>query len=237
MWTALIVALSRGIRWWIYYLALEPFARRLYPHMLTSWSRGISGRYWDPLLGRDILIGTAVSVGTCLLIVSIRFFGTRWLGVTDHVPPLEFTVALQTLSGSRFLFGDLARWIQVGLGTIYWAFWIVLLRYLLRLDWLAVVAFVLLNGLARTSLADPLSLVYLIHFAAIAVVLTRLGVAAAGAFLFCSFVLRRFPMASDFTGPDVATSLFAVAAVVLLATCGFFLSSGTMQQRQGSPAR
>ena len=44
---------------YVFYLALEPYARRLWPRMLVSWVRLLDGRWRDPLVGRDLLIGSA----------------------------------------------------------------------------------------------------------------------------------------------------------------------------------
>src|SRR5258706_1091379 len=40
------------------YLALEPFLRRLWPELIVSWVRLLDGRLRDPLVGRDVLLGT-----------------------------------------------------------------------------------------------------------------------------------------------------------------------------------
>ncbi len=45
---------------YVFYLALEPYARRLWPRMLTSWVRLFDGRFRDPLVGRDLLIGGVI---------------------------------------------------------------------------------------------------------------------------------------------------------------------------------
>ncbi|MHC4446979.1 MAG: serine/threonine-protein kinase, partial [Planctomycetota bacterium] len=50
-------ALLHGVSVWFYYMALEPYVRRLWPRMLVSWARVISGRVRDPLVGRDLMIG------------------------------------------------------------------------------------------------------------------------------------------------------------------------------------
>jgi hypothetical protein len=50
-------ALWIGGLFWLFYTALEPAARRNYPHALISWSRLIRGQLTDPLLARDILFG------------------------------------------------------------------------------------------------------------------------------------------------------------------------------------
>jgi serine/threonine-protein kinase len=55
--TAIILAFASSI--WVSYIALEPFVRRYRPQLLFSWTRLLSGRFRDPLVGRDLLIGTA----------------------------------------------------------------------------------------------------------------------------------------------------------------------------------
>ena len=61
------------------YLALEPFARRLWPNTLISWTRLTRGRLRDPLIARDILIGGAVGA-LVLLIQRLEFLVPTWLG-------------------------------------------------------------------------------------------------------------------------------------------------------------
>ena len=52
----------------VVYLALEPYFRRRYPNLLIGWTRLLSGRVRDPMIGRDVLIGAVV--GTVCAIVS-----------------------------------------------------------------------------------------------------------------------------------------------------------------------
>ncbi len=44
---------------YVFYLAIEPYARRLWPQVLVSWVRVLEGRFRDPLVGRDLMIGCA----------------------------------------------------------------------------------------------------------------------------------------------------------------------------------
>jgi serine/threonine-protein kinase len=47
--------------------AIEPYARRLWPQFLVSWVRVLEGRFRDPLVGRDLMIGCAAgAIGTLL---------------------------------------------------------------------------------------------------------------------------------------------------------------------------
>ena len=47
---------------WLAYLGIEPWIRRHWPTSLISWSRMLAGSFRDPLVGRDVLIGTAFGV-------------------------------------------------------------------------------------------------------------------------------------------------------------------------------
>jgi hypothetical protein len=49
------------------YLALEPIVRRQHPEWLASWRRLLEGRFLDPLVGRDLMIGVAGGTGIVLM--------------------------------------------------------------------------------------------------------------------------------------------------------------------------
>ena len=48
--SALMMGFNDAVRYWLYYLALEPYVRRLWPQALISWSRVLAGRVRDPLV-------------------------------------------------------------------------------------------------------------------------------------------------------------------------------------------
>ena len=47
---------------WLVYLAVEPYARRLRPWTLVTWTRFLGGGFSDPVVGRDALVGVAWAV-------------------------------------------------------------------------------------------------------------------------------------------------------------------------------
>ena len=47
---------------WLVYLAVEPYARRLRPWTLVSWTRFLGGGFSDPVVGRDVLVGLSWAV-------------------------------------------------------------------------------------------------------------------------------------------------------------------------------
>jgi ribosomal protein L31 len=56
-------SLWAGAQLWLAYIALEPVVRRLWPRTLISWTRVLAGRWRDPLVARDVLIGLLVGLG------------------------------------------------------------------------------------------------------------------------------------------------------------------------------
>jgi len=68
--------ITLGFRWALYvsvltcimYLALEPIVRRNLPDLIVSWNRLLVGDWRDPLVGRDVLLGTLVGIGHITLI-------------------------------------------------------------------------------------------------------------------------------------------------------------------------
>ena len=54
------MAVFLGAFVWLAYVAIEPIVRRRWPELLFSWSRLLSGRFRDPLVGRDVLAGILI---------------------------------------------------------------------------------------------------------------------------------------------------------------------------------
>src|SRR5207249_1641223 len=51
---------------WLIYLGVEPFLRRRWPHRLIGWTRLLEGRFADPLVGREVLLGFLAGAGIAL---------------------------------------------------------------------------------------------------------------------------------------------------------------------------
>ena len=86
---------------WLAYLSFEPHIRRWRPGALVSWTRVLSGRVRDPLVGRDVLIG--VFTGVCL--VGVTALQTRIIATSS---PAEYSfLALDSLASGRVLLSRL----------------------------------------------------------------------------------------------------------------------------------
>jgi serine/threonine-protein kinase len=78
------------------YLAIEPQVRRLWPHLLVTWSRLVSGRWRDPLLGRDLVMGSLM--GLAMTLITFGHYGLPDLfGWPAFAPPAS---VVSTLAGS-----------------------------------------------------------------------------------------------------------------------------------------
>jgi serine/threonine-protein kinase len=68
---------------WVFYIAMEPFVRRIWPELLISWTRLLHGRFRDARVGRDVLIGTLVgslATGIACIFWGVHLTGRPWLG-------------------------------------------------------------------------------------------------------------------------------------------------------------
>jgi protein kinase-like protein len=87
-----------GVTVWLMYVALEPYLRRLWPGVLVSWARLVTGRNRDPIIGRDILAGFVfAAAATALMLVARR--------VAPTGPPAPDFDVLYSLSGTGILAG------------------------------------------------------------------------------------------------------------------------------------
>ena len=226
-----IVTLARGLYlfslYWVFYIALEPYLRRLWPHIIVSWVRILNGRFRDPLVGRDLLIG--VTVGALLSLTGrIAFAAYSRLGMTPPNPATFFSWSneVQILSGLRGTFRGLLDVATAPAFTLYVLVALLLLRLIFRRQAPALVAWallgVLINARAISAGNIPLGLVYLaVLVSAWTFLIVRVGMVAMMAMLFALITLDTFPMTFDFSAWYASATLLALAAVFGLAGFAF----------------
>ncbi|MBC7924135.1 MAG: serine/threonine protein kinase [Bryobacteraceae bacterium] len=130
---AIALGLLKAASLWIFYIALEPLARRRWPQSLISWTRLISGRWNDPLAGRDLLIGAAAAILAAIPIL-IMFAIEKRDGVIENTLPSPFMLG----SSRTVLAGILNGIVQSVLSCLATFLILFLLRQLFRKDWIAV---------------------------------------------------------------------------------------------------
>jgi serine/threonine-protein kinase len=98
----IVGSVSRSCFWallfGVMYLALEPYVRRRWPDVLISWNRIVAGRFRDPLVGRDLLIGV---VAGAFVAVAIQLSQAlpAWFDVSGMTPQPPKEMALSGIGG------------------------------------------------------------------------------------------------------------------------------------------
>ncbi len=211
---------------WVIYMALEPYARRLWPQALVSWNRLLAGRWSDPLVGRDVLVGAAAGLGLAV-VHTLPYLAPMLGGGPEPVPDVDavggfsegilysFTGVRQALGFYLFL-PQLA--VANGIGTV---FLLLLVQGATGRRWIALIAVYLLFALLTMLAGTPTAAVAAVALASPAVLLlvvTRYGMLAL-MFTFAFFNLPAFCRLSFDLSPWYAGRsllLLAVMAGVVL---------------------
>src|SRR5579862_676790 len=208
---------------WVLYMAVEPVARRRWPQSMIGWTRLLAGGFHDPLVGRDLLVGLALGMVSGLLAEFHEFVALRSGSTVNPTVVLDSLLGVSGVIGA-FLTAIPNSVIQALVGFVV----IFGLRVVLRRDWLAAVAFGLLQvGLASLAVtaAPVTSAVFAaVRTALVVFVMLRFGLLALIAASFTAVLMILFPITADFSVWYAGASLFAVLSVIALAAFGFHAS-------------
>ena len=212
----------------VFYLALERFIRRHAPHQFIAWSRLLTGRFADPLVGRDVLIG--IIAGLAVLVVFA-------IGITTNVhvagPAAGVWAAgpMDMQRGVAFLLNQVSFCVALTLSAT--------LAYAGALSvvprsWMAA-AILFIAGCATVLETYPNWTGAGIGFLAMAlaigsVLLVRLGTLAAAVMMSTASLLNMAPV-SDRTSWRFAATLVPGLFITALAFYGFAATSGILRRR------
>jgi serine/threonine-protein kinase len=208
---------------WILYLALEPWVRRRWPQTIISWSRLVSGQLRDPLVGRDILFGVMLGV-VWILIFQLRSIPVMRLGGVPFLGNADYLTGGHTALGAW-----LRQVVSSILGTLQFFFLLLGLKFVLRKDWLAAIAFVAIfaipQGASDTHPAIELPTMILVYSIAVLIVL-RFGLIPLAVAIFTVDMAANLPLSPDLSAWFLPNSVLAMLSVVVLAVWGFYHSLG-----------
>jgi serine/threonine-protein kinase len=210
---------------WLAYVALEPIVRRWWPRSLISWSRLLSGRPRDPLVGRSVLLGALV--GACwALLTALDRLATGWAGL-DPAPEIFVLLQLETALSGRLAIAELlGSAIEAVYRGVLELFFLVGLRVVLRRWWLAVLVFVAVNGTLEVleGIHPAVSWLTLgIGIAGVsAFVLIRFGLLTYVTALFCYMILVAAPLSLDLSTWFAETGFFLLAVVAAIGAFGYW---------------
>lgn len=204
---------------WLFYLAFEPYVRRIWPQILVAWTRLVSGRFSDPLVGSSVLVG--IVFGTLMgLLSDLDSVLPLWLGL--DVPPrtinwLQLDYSLHA-GKSLAAFGD--NIIGAIFSSIFSLMILVLLRLVLPRPWAAALAYVGLVALLYAHDGTHPSTSWLTAGLAVAGLevwmLTRFGLVTLTVATFCSDTLAAFPLTLDMSIWYADTSLLAFSLLAAI---------------------
>ena len=211
---------------WLIYLALEPYVRRYSPDMLMSWTRLLSGRFRDPRVGRDILIGIAagivVALIRCALVLLPPMFGSA--------PPPPRGINTDFLLTTRHVVSALLRMPPNALFNgmlITLAF--ALARVFVKSTWLAtaiagvLLAFVVVSEAGTEQLALNLMFAVAVSVVYLAV-LVYFGMFAMILAFLTNFILGQSGLTADLSKIYAPTSIWMLALVAAMAAFGYYAS-------------
>jgi serine/threonine-protein kinase len=214
---AISTSLFAAALMWISYVALEPFVRRRWPQTMVTWSRVLAGKIRDPLVGRDLLTGVLFGLGITLLIQLRLYIGL----VQGDLPVLS---RVDVLGGARYVAAAILDLVPTSATAALFMFLLIfLLRAVLRREWLAGAAFVILFAGFRILISDnkPLDAVLLpAVYGIIVVVLLRFGLLTLVSGIFVADLLLPAPLTTTLSAwyaPYGVALLVVVAALAAFA--------------------
>ncbi|MBD3162472.1 MAG: protein kinase, partial [Candidatus Eisenbacteria bacterium] len=146
-------SLFLAILLWLLYVALEPYVRRRWPHRIVSWSRLVTGRVRDPIVGRDFLIGAILGLVLGWLQL-LHLLVPKWLDWSGGIPLWLFDP--DNLLGAHRQVATLLRLLPMALLNALVIFFIpILLLRIVRKQWIALgLLFLLLAAIIGTRSGD-----------------------------------------------------------------------------------
>jgi hypothetical protein len=224
---ALGAAILSASLYGLLYLAIEPQVRRLWPHLLVTWSRLVSGRWRDPLFGRDLVMGSLMGL-TMTLITLGHYQLPALFGWPAFAPPGS---VVSTLAGSGAywsyllaLFSDaIANAMLGGVG-------ITLIRLVVRDARLAYViltlfaSFLAARGQIETGTVTLDIALGVLLVVPVLWVIVRFGFVAGIVAFTVHFLTKDVPTTLDTSRIYFPEGLTVAVLVIVMASAGFVLS-------------
>ncbi len=222
------LALFWAVLLWVFYMAAEPFVRRRRPQLLISWTRLLSGRWRDPLVGRDLLLGAALGLATMVAVFGLDLWLPSTFGRPFLVPQVGDISLLHKLHW--VIVGMISQAIVQAAKTLFMLLLVLMIRAVVRRLWVAVaIAWLLLTLAYVSSFADNSNtllrnfLILGLHTGVSLLILLRFGLVAATAAGLCNQAAF-IPGSADLGAWQAAPMLTALVVIAAVALFGFYTS-------------
>jgi serine/threonine-protein kinase len=210
---------------WLIYLALEPYIRRNFPHRLISWTRLMSGRFRDPLVGRDVLVGVVSGLAIALLI-NIQPLVPAWFGQGPAEPALVPMSSLLVKTGLGNVFKIQT---QALFNALFFLFMPLLFLVVFRNYRLSLIAFFLVFTALITlrekhpQFAWPLTMIMVATWIGL---MMRYGLLTLAVSFFVMQIAISIPLTTNVAAWYAAPALPGILAIVALAIYGLRTALG-----------
>ncbi|MCR9161495.1 MAG: serine/threonine-protein kinase [Nannocystaceae bacterium] len=238
LFTALSQGLLIGAIALLGYAVIEPYGRRLNPNAMVSWIRLTRGRWRDPAVGRDALIGAALG-GLIAALVLLRV----WLegGQGAHFTELD------AVAGPRHALGAVLGAIGIGAYGVMQVYVLFLaLRWILRRTSFAAAAFAALWTALEVSRltfeGGTLSiavgvLVAVATSLVVTFVLVRRGLLTLSILQVMINLLLAVPLTLDLSGWYAASSVLVLGTIAVVSVVSVYVALGGGQAHANAGAR
>ncbi len=211
----------------VFYLALEPFARKLWPRVLVNWVKLWRGEFSDSGVGRDLLVGVLAGL-VAAAVTSLAVYLSDAQGVAGPSPANWHgdTSSNVFLMGLRQSFGALAAiHVDTLFGVVMMQVMLLLMRLILRRTWAAAAALALLvvivlapgGGGGLTHVLIALSI-----FAVFLVTIFRFGLLAIFVAVSVTDLLAYLPLTLDVSSWHAGSSFLTLSVLVGLTSWGLW---------------
>jgi serine/threonine-protein kinase len=210
---------------WLVYVGLEPYVRKHWPDSIITWSRVLRGKFRDPRLGRDILVGAAAGG-----LFGLLARADEWIeSIATGIQMRPRGVGVNDLGSVTAALGfTLDKPIHSLLQVMQGLFVLLILRIVLKKIWIAGIAFVILIGLTNGALgAENAVLVWSIVTLMVALVLfvmVRFGLVAGTVAFTMSDLLNAMGLPGNVTAWYAPSFLIPCLVVLGLLVYGFHIS-------------
>jgi serine/threonine-protein kinase len=215
------LALFVGGLLWLFYIAVEPYVRRRWPHTLITWTRLVSGEFRDPLVGRDILVGASGGVASFVLQGSAQVLA----GTIDAATPISLNGIAPAISQFCAAASNAVLMVLLVLFLVFF------FRLITRNDKATIAAVTLILSLQTSvqmiAAGNGIALPFLVAFYLLAVLLLmRFGLLCLYIAILVTMTLSGFPITLQsawFSGLGFA----ALAVVLAITLYGFRICLGS----------
>ncbi|MEO6172468.1 MAG: hypothetical protein ABIP02_05065, partial [Arenimonas sp.] len=211
---------------WLIYIALEPIARRRWPQLLVGWTRLLDGRWRDPLVGRDMLVGGLGGIALAL-VLHLAIEVPTWFGLPSAAPRVSIITSLENFRHLvHFILWMPYAAVTVGFGTLLG---LLLDRAIFRSQLLALMVLSLSLYFAFavfTRIDDVWTVAGAVFTIIYLVIILRAGLLAAVISFYVFQVLEATPLSLNFSLWYADRTMASMILIVGLLLYGFWISLG-----------